>query len=132
MKNILKLSLLLVVAMTSISTYAIDGDFLLNVKKGNGNEISFSLNGLQKVTVFIYDDENNLIYTEKAAGEKGILKTYNLDEFPIGTYYLVVENNLKKVKHEIVISEQKTILTTKAISEIYKPTLKKQNVADVN
>nr|WP_315183473.1 FimB/Mfa2 family fimbrial subunit [uncultured Flavobacterium sp.] len=132
MKNILKLSLLLVVAMTSISTYAIDGDFLLNVKKGNGNEISFSLNGLQKVTVFIYDDENNLIYTEKAAGEKGILKTYNLDEFPIGTYYLVVENNLKKVKHEIVISEQKTILTTKAISEIYKPTLKKQNVANVN
>ncbi|WP_269685243.1 FimB/Mfa2 family fimbrial subunit [Flavobacterium lacustre] len=132
MKNILKLSLLLVVAMTSVSTYAIDGDFLLNVKKGNGNEISFSLNGLQKVTVFIYDDENNLIYTEKAAGEKGILKTYNLDEFPIGTYYLVVENNLKKVKHEIVISEQKTILTTKAVSEIYKPTLKKQNVADVN
>ncbi|MDD2822404.1 MAG: FimB/Mfa2 family fimbrial subunit [Flavobacterium sp.] len=132
MKNILKLSLLLVVAMTSVSTYAIDGDFLLNVKKGNGNEISFSLNGLQKITVFIYDDENNLIYTEKAAGEKGILKTYNLDEFPIGTYYLVVENNLKKVKHEIVISEQKTILTTKAISEIYKPTLKKQNVANVN
>lgn len=132
MKNILKLSLLLVVAMTSVSTYAIDGDFLLNVKKGNGNVISFSLNGLQKVTVFIYDDENNLIYTEKAAGEKGILKTYNLDEFPIGTYYLVVENNLKKVKHEIVISEQKTILTTKAISEIYKPTLKKQNVANVN
>lgn len=132
MKNILKLSLLLVVAMTSVSTYAIDGDFLLNVKKGNGNEISFSLNGLQKVTVFIYDDENNLIYTEKAAGEKGILKTYNLDEFPIGTYYLIVENNLKKVKHEIVISEQKTILTTKAISEIYKPTLKKQNVANVN
>lgn len=132
MKNILKLSLLLVVAMTSVSTYAIDGDFLLNVKKGNGNEISFSLNGLQKVTVFIYDDENNLIYTEKAAGEKGILKTYNLDEFPIGTYFLVVENNLKKVKHEIVISEQKTILTTKAVSEIYKPTLKKQNVANVN
>jgi len=132
MKNILKLSLLLVVAMTSVSTYAIDGDFLLNVKKGNGNEISFSLNGLQKVTVFIYDDENNLIYTEKASGEKGILKTYNLDEFPIGTYFLVVENNLKKVKHEIVISEQKTILTTKAVSEIYKPTLKKQNVANVN
>ena len=123
---------MLVVAMTSVCTYAIDGDFLLNVKKGNGNEISFSLNGLQKITVFIYDDENNLIYTEKAAGEKGILKTYNLDEFPIGTYYLVVENNLKKVKHEIVISEQKTILTTKAISEIYKPTLKKQNVANVN
>ena len=132
MKKILTLAVLMVLAFTTMSSNVTNGDFLLNVKKGNGNEISFSLNGLQKVTVFIYDDENNLIYTEKAAGEKGILKTYNLDEFPIGTYYLVVENNLKKVKHEIVISEQKTILTTKAISEIYKPTLKKQNVANVN
>ena len=130
MKKILKLSVLLVVAMTSMSSYAIDGDFLLNVKKGKGNEISFSLNQIKKVDVSIYDDENNLIYTEKAKGEKGIVRTYNLDEFPVGTYYLVVENNLKKVRHEIIISEEKSILTTKSISEVYKPALKNKNVAN--
>jgi Fimbrillin-A associated anchor proteins Mfa1 and Mfa2 len=132
MKTSLKLSLLLVVAMTSMSTYAIDGNFLLNVKKGNGSEIRFSLNEIKKVTVSIYDDENNLIYTENAVGENGILRTYNLDEFPVGTYYLVVENNLKKVRHEIIISEEKAILTTKAVSEVYKPALKNEKVADVN
>ncbi|MFV8343370.1 FimB/Mfa2 family fimbrial subunit [Flavobacterium sp. XS2P39] len=132
MKKILKLSLLLVVAMTSVNSYAIDDDFLLNVKKGKGNEISFSLNEIKKVSVSIYDDENNLIYTENAKGVKGILRTYNLDEFPVGTYYLVVENNLKKVKHEIVISEEKAILTTKAISEVYKPALKNKNIANVD
>jgi hypothetical protein len=132
MKTSLKFGLLLVVAMTSMSTYAIDGDFLLNVKKGSGNEIRFSLNEIKKVTVSIYDDENNLIYTENAVGEKGILRTYNLNEFPVGTYYLVVENNLKKVRHEIIISEEKSILTTKAVSEVYKPALKNEKVADVN
>jgi hypothetical protein len=65
-------------------------------------------------------------------GENGILRTYNLDEFPVGTYYLVVENDLKKVRHEIIISEEKSILTTKAVSEVYKPALKNEKVADVN
>ena len=132
MKNILKFSLLLVVTMTSMSSYAIDGDFLLNVKKGKGNEISFSMNEIKKVNVSIYDDEKNLIFTEIAKGEKGILRTYNLDELPVGTYYLVVENDLKSVKHEIIIAEEKSILTTKAISEVYKPAMKNKNVANVN
>ena len=131
MKKILKLSLLLIVAMTSISSYAIDGDFLLHVKKGKGNEIIFSLNEIKKVNISFYDDKDNLIYTENATGEKGILRRYNLDELPVGTYYLVVENNLKKVKHEIIISEEKSILTTKTISEVYKPALKNKNVANV-
>lgn len=132
MKTSLKFGLLLVIAMTCRSTYAIDGNFLLNVKKGSGSEIRFSLNDIKKVTISIYDDENNLIYTENAVGDKGILRTYNLDEFPVGTYYLVVENNLKKVRHEIIISEEKSILTTKAISEVYKPALKNEKIVDVN
>lgn len=132
MKNILKFSLLLVVTMTSMSSYAIDGDFLLNVKKGKGNEISFSMNEIKKVNVSIYDDEKNLIFTEIAKGEKGILRTYNLDELPAGTYYLVVENELKSVKHEIIIAEEKSILTTKVISEVYKQAMKNKNVAHVN
>lgn len=60
--------------MTSMSMYAIDDNFLLNVKKGKGNEISFTLNQIKQANVSIYDDQNNLIYTEKAKGEKGISK----------------------------------------------------------
>jgi hypothetical protein len=53
-------------------------------------------------------------------------------EFPVGVYYLEVENNLKKVRHEIVISEEKSILTNKAISEVYKPTNRNIKLANVD
>ncbi|MFV5702712.1 hypothetical protein ACM55F_12650 [Flavobacterium sp. XS2P12] len=72
------------------------------------------------------------MYTENATGEKGIVRRYNLDELPVGTYFLVVENNLKKVKHEIIISEEKSILTNKAISEVYKPTNRNIKLANVD
>jgi len=125
MKTISKLSLVAVFALVSLNTYAIEGDFLLNVKKGKRNEISFALNGQQKVTVSIYDSENNLLFSEYASGKKGIAKTYSLDEFPEGKYILVVENNLKTVKHEIVVSKNETVLNRKAIAEVYKNSAKK-------
>jgi hypothetical protein len=127
MKTFLKLSLIVLVAMTTINTYAIDGDFLLNVKKGTGKEISFSVNAIQKASVTIYDKENNIIYTEIATGKEGILKTYSLEEFPDGVYFLEVETNLKKVKHEIMISNKETSLSKKSIAEVYKGELKLKN-----
>ena len=42
MKKILKLSLVLLVALTTMQTYAQEGDFLLYVKKGYEKEIRFS------------------------------------------------------------------------------------------
>jgi hypothetical protein len=134
MKTILKLSLAVLVAMTTMSTYAIDGDFLLNVKKGTGKEISFSVNEIQKANVTIYDKYHNVIYSETASGKEGILKTYSLEEFPDGVYFLEVETNLKKVTHEIVISNESTTLSRKSIAEVYKGELKlkNQNVATVN
>ncbi|HKO77376.1 MAG TPA: hypothetical protein VJU52_09170, partial [Flavobacterium sp.] len=81
MKTILKLSLVVLVAMTTMSSYAIDGDFLLNVKKGAGKEISFSVNEITKANVTIYDKDHAVIYSEIATGKGGILKTYSLEEF---------------------------------------------------
>jgi uncharacterized membrane protein YobD (UPF0266 family) len=134
MKKILKLSLLFAVAMTAMNTYAIEGDFLLNVKKGEGKEISFSLNNIKKINVAIYDQNNNLIFAENATGKSGIMKTYSLEEFPDGVYYLEVENSLKKVRHEIVIKKETTILSRKSISEVYKPSAmnKTEKLANVN
>jgi hypothetical protein len=134
MKTILKFSLAVLVAMTTMSTYAIDGDFLLNVKKGNGKEISFSVNEIQKANVTIYDKSHNVIYSETATGKEGILKTYSLEEFPDGVYFLEVETSLKKVTHQIVISNEATTLSRKSIAEVYKGDmkLKNQNVATVN
>lgn len=125
MRTIKKLSLVVALALASLNTYAIDGDFLLNVKKGKGSTISFSVNGKQKVTVSIYDLDHNILFSEIATGDKGISKIYNLEQFPDGKYILVVENNLKTVSHEIVVSKNQTVLERKAIVEAYKNNSKK-------
>ncbi|PKB17257.1 DUF3244 domain-containing protein [Flavobacterium sp. 5] len=134
MKTILKFSLVVLVAMTTMSTYAINGDFLLNVKKGEGKEISFSVNEIQKATVTIYDESHNVIYNETVTGKGGITRVYSLEEFPEGVYFLEVETNLKKVTHEIVVANTATTLSRKAIAEVYKGDLKikNENVATVN
>lgn len=134
MKTILKFSLIVLVAMTTMSTYAINGDFLLNVKKGTGKEISFSVNEIQKATVTIYDKFHNVIYSETATGKAGIEKTYSLEEFPDGVYFLEVETSQKKVTHEIVISNKVSNLSRKSVAEVYKGDLKmkSQNVAALN
>lgn len=134
MKTILKFSLAVLMAMTTISTYAIDGDFLLNVKKGTGKEISFSVNEIQKAHVTIYDKDHNVIYSETAIGKGGILRTYSLEEFPEGVYFLEVETSLKKVIHEIVVADEATTLSRKSLAEVYKGDLKikNENLATVN
>lgn len=117
MKTILKLSLAVLVAMTTMSTYAINGDILLNVKKGNGKEISFAINQLQRANVTITDRFHNIIYSETVTGKEGILKTYSLEEFPEGTYFLEVVTNSKKVTHEIVVTKEVSTLSRKSIED---------------
>ncbi|AOW09620.1 T9SS type A sorting domain-containing protein [Flavobacterium gilvum] len=127
MKTILKFSLVVLVAFTTMSSYAIDGDFLLNVKKGTGKIISFSVNEIQKAKVKIYDVNHEEIYSEYVTGKGGIKRTYSLEEFPDGVYYLEVETNLKRVTHEIDIAHEVPTLSRKSIAEVYKGELKMKN-----
>jgi len=130
MKKILKLSLVCAVLFSGMSTYAIDGneDFNLHVlKKGNGKLITFALNKVTKAKLAIYDKDDNLIYFENASGKEGILRTFSLEEFPEGTYFLEAEDNVKKVRHEITVTDDTTVLSTKAVSSIYKAGFSAEN-----
>ncbi len=134
MKTILKFSLVLLVAMSTVGASAINGDFLINVKKGTGKEIIFLVNEIQKAKITIYDEYYNTIYSETATGKDGIVKAYSLEEFPEGVYFLEVETGLKKVTHEIVVSNGTSTLSRKSVAEVYKGDLKmkNENVATVN
>ena len=122
MKKMLRLSLVCAVLFTGMSTYAIDGngDFALHVLKGNGKLVTFALNNVKKASLAIYDKERNLIYSEYATGQNGILRTFSFEEFPEGTYFLEVRDNVKTIKHEIVITGNTSVLSSKAISTVYK------------
>jgi len=127
MKTILKSSLIVLAAFTTMGSYAIDGDFLLNVKKGTGKEISFSVNEIQKAKVTIYDKDHVEIYSEVVTGEGGLIRSYSLEEFPDGVYFLEVETNLKRVTHEIAITHELPTLSKKSVAEVYKGELKMKN-----
>ena len=130
MKKIIKLSLVCAVLFSGISTYAIDGneDFNLHVLK-NGKVITFGLNQTQKASLAIYDKEGTLFYSENASGKDGILRTFSLQDFPNGTYFLEIQDNAKKVRYEIVVNNSITTLSSKAISTVYKSSDKNTSVA---
>ncbi len=119
--NKIKLSLVCAVLLSGISTYAIDGneDFNLHVLK-NGKMITFGLNQTQKAKLAIYDTDGTLLYSENASGKDGILRTFSLQEFPDGTYFLEVQDNAKKVRYEINVNNEIATLSSKAISSVYK------------
>ena len=121
MKNILKLSLVVAVLFSGISSYAIDGnDYILHVIKENGNEITFGLNRVTEAKLVIYDQDGTVLYSENASGKDGILKRITFEGFPEGTYILKIEDSVKTTKHEIIVSYNKVALSSKAISTVYK------------
>lgn len=128
MKSIQKLSLIAIFLLANLNSYAIDGEFFLNVKNTKGNEISFSMNGIEKAVIAIYDAENELVYSENAKGQNGIIKHYDLTDLPMGTYTLVVTTALKEVKHEIKVNNGNSVLNRRAYLEVYKNSFKNNSL----
>ncbi|MDA6070065.1 secretion protein [Flavobacterium sp. AC] len=122
MTNFTKMGLVVAVFLTTIFTYAMDGkgDYILNIKTGNGKVVSITLNNLEKSVFSIFDENHNLVYTGESATDKlEISKTLSLEAFPAGTYTLEVNENGKVAKHDIAVSakKSKTIKLDESVNE---------------
>ena len=122
MTNFIKMGLVVAVFFTTIFTYAMDGkgDYILNIKTGNGKVVSITLNNLEKSVYSIFDENHNLVYTGESATDKlEISKTLSLEAFPAGTYTLEVNENGKVAKHDIAVSakKSKTIKLDESVNE---------------
>lgn len=116
------MGLVVAVFFTTIFTYAMEGkgDYILNIKTGNGKVISITLNNLEKSVYSIFDENHNLVYTGESATDKlEISKTLSLEAFPAGTYTLEVNENGKVAKHDIAVSakKSKTIKLDESVNE---------------
>lgn len=123
MKKILKFSLVLVVALTTMNVHAVSVvDFSLEVKKQQGKMVTFAINKINNIDLSIYDANDKLIYSEKVNSKKNFNRTYDLREFPEGTYFLVAESDTKISRYEISVVGKTAALSANPISEVYKPT----------
>jgi hypothetical protein len=127
MKKILKFSLVLLVALTTMNLHAGTVDFTLNVKKEQGKMVTFALNMTNKVDLSIYDANEKLIHSETVDSKKNIDRTYDLKALPDGTYFLVAESEMKISRYKISVAGATATLSENAISEVYKPVFVNKN-----
>ena len=108
MTNFTKAGLVAAFFLATLFSYAIDGngDYILNIKTGNGKVVSFTT--VENASFSIFDENHNLLYAgESAAHKLEISKTISLEGFPAGTYVLEVKANDKVATHEIKVAAKK-------------------------
>jgi hypothetical protein len=126
MKNLLKFSLVLGVALLTMNVHASDVDFSLGVKKKNGRMITFAISEANQMGLTIYDSNNVIVHSEKLNSQELIDRTYDLHALAEGDYYLVAESEIKLSTYKISVIGETAELFENPISEEFKPTFIKQ------
>ncbi|MBB6273797.1 hypothetical protein HDF26_004270 [Pedobacter cryoconitis] len=133
MKNLLKISLIATILFTSVNTYANNDDLSLKVNNAERKTISLSINQTQDMKVTFYGLNDEVLYEKKGHELSGSSKTYDLTDFPDGTYIMKLETGLKSVEYQINIENNKASLSAAPNKEAFKPVLtKKDGVVTLN
>ena len=121
MNNLLKISLFVVFLLTSADVMSKDRDFSVSFGNVNSKTLSFEVNNAQNISLFVYNDNEGEIYSEKIGDQNFISKSYNLETLTDGTYYLVAESDYKIEKYKISIQNKNLVVEKTPVSEITKP-----------
>lgn len=127
MKNFLKTGLMAVAFLTAFGASANEKDFSLKVKSEKGKTVSFSINEAKNINLAIYGKNNETLHEESIQSNGNVNRTYDLNAFPEGKYILEIETSSKLAQYEIRVNNGTAFISEKAINEIFKPVLIKEN-----
>lgn len=123
MKKILKISLVLGIVLLAMNVYAVAVNFSLHNKFRQEKMISFGLEDKDQVKISIYDANDRLIHSENLAVNGNLVRSYDLNNFREGVYYLVEESKTKVEKYEIVVLDDSATIMSVPFSEEVKKAL---------
>lgn len=122
MNTFLKSALLAGFILISASVMSKDKDFSIALGTVNAKTINFEISNAKNVSLFVYNDIDGEIFSEKLDTETVISKSYDLKELTTGTYYLVAESEGKVEKYRISINKDNVMEVDKTpVSVINKP-----------
>ncbi|MEY2868992.1 MAG: hypothetical protein RIR01_1468 [Bacteroidota bacterium] len=123
MKKIFKISLVVGIVLLAMNVYAVAVNFSLHNKFRQEKMISFGLEDKDQVKVSIYDADERLIHTENVMADGKLVRSYDLNNFREGVYYLVEESKTKVEKYEILVLDDSATIMSVPFSEEVKKAL---------
>jgi hypothetical protein len=122
MNTLLKSSFLVGFLLISASLMSKDRDFSISLGNVNAKTINFEVSNAKNVSLFVYNDIEGELFSEKLDTENAVSKSYDLQELSSGTYYLVAESETKVEKYKISIGKDNVLKVEKnPVSVINKP-----------
>lgn len=122
MNTFLKSTFLAGFLLISASLMSKDRDFSIALGTVSAKTINFEISNAKNVSLFVYNDIDGEIFSEKLDAESVISKSYDLKELSTGTYYLVAESEGKVEKYRISINKDNVMEVDKTpVSVINKP-----------
>lgn len=123
MKKILKISLVVGVVLLAMNVYAVAVNFSLRNEFRQEKMISFGLENTDQVKISILDTNEKLIHSESLMVNGKIVRSYDLNNFEEGVYYLVEESKSKIIKYEVLVLKDAATIMTDPLEEMDKSVL---------
>ena len=123
MKKILKISLVVGVVLLAMNVYAVAVNFSLRNEFRQEKMISFGLENTDQVKISIFDTNEKLIHSENLMVNGKIVRSYDLNNFEEGVYYLVEESKSKIIKYEVLVLKDAATIMTDPLEEMDKSVL---------
>lgn len=128
MKNFLKIGLLATVLFTSVVTYAKDDrGYSLTQTDVNGKSVVFNIAETQKMEVTIAVKDGEILYQKDIQAVKGSKRVFDLTAFPDGEYTFSLVTEKELAEYQITIQNGKANVSEPVFTELFKPTLIKEN-----